>query len=73
MSSANLVANGNFATGDLTDWTLGGNYATQYYGVFISAAGDGEGASSYAVVINPSGSDGTLTQTLATTPGRPIR
>jgi hypothetical protein len=24
-SGSNLVANGNFATGDFTDWTLGGN------------------------------------------------
>ena len=25
MSSGNLIANGNFATGDFTDWTLGGH------------------------------------------------
>ncbi len=31
-AGSNLVANGNFATGNLTDWTLGGNYADTTYG-----------------------------------------
>jgi hypothetical protein len=56
MTTVNLVANGSFATGDLTDCALGGNYATPYYGIFISAAGEGEGATSYAAILDSSGS-----------------
>ena len=47
MSSANLIANGNFATGNFTDWTLGGNY-TSTNGAEIFIDTNAEGASTYA-------------------------
>ena len=67
MTTANLVANGNFATGDFTDWTLGGNYTSGQ--IFIDT--DGEGGSTYAAGLGSTGgSDGTLSQTIATTAGQ---
>ena len=69
MSSANLIANGNFATGNFTDWTLGGNY-TSTNGAEILIETNPEGASTYAATLDSSGSDGTLSQTIATTAGQ---
>ena len=67
MTTTNLVANGNFATGDFTDWTLGGNYTSGQ--IFIDT--DGEGGSTYAAGLGSTGgSDGTLSQTIATTAGQ---
>jgi parallel beta-helix repeat protein len=66
----NLIANGNFATGDFTDWTLGGNYTSTTYGPEIYIDGNAEGASTYAAGMGSVGSDGTLSQTVATTAGQ---
>ena len=66
----NLVANGNFATGDFTGWTLGGNYTSTTYGSEIVIATEGTGGSTYAADMGSMGADGTLSQTIATTPGQ---
>ena len=70
-SGSNLVANGNFATGNFTDWTLGGNDATTSSGavqIFIDT--DAEGSSTHAAGLGSMGADGTLSQTIATTAGQ---
>jgi hypothetical protein len=59
-----LVANGGFETGDFTGWTWGGN--TGATGV---AGGGYAHSGSYGAYLGPVGSDGTLTQTIATTAG----
>ena len=65
----NLVANGNFATGDFTDWTLGGNDSnTNSAQVYIDT--NAEGGSTYAAGLGSMGADGTLSQTIATTAGQ---
>src|SRR5262249_55636393 len=64
------VQNGNFATGDLSNWTLGGNYTAQPIGAEIFVVGHGTAGSTNAVSMGSMGSDGTLTQTIATTPGQ---
>ena len=47
-SGSNLVANGNFATGDFTDWTLGGNDSNASSPqLYIDT--NAEGGSTYAV------------------------
>ena len=66
----NLVANGNFATGDFTDWTLGGNYTSTSTGPEIFTDANGEGGSTYAAGMGSVGADGTLSQTIATTAGQ---
>jgi parallel beta-helix repeat protein len=63
---ANLIANGNFATGDFTDWTLGGNDGSGQ--IFIDA--NARGGSTYAAGMGSIGANGTLSQTIATTPGQ---
>jgi Hint domain/Bacterial Ig-like domain/Right handed beta helix region len=70
-SAANLVQNGNFATGTFADWTLGGNYQSSQSGteIFIENANT-EGGSAYAAGLGSVGADGTLSQTIATTPGQ---
>jgi hypothetical protein len=45
-SGSNLVANGNFATGDFTDWTLGGNSDNGQ--IFITT--EAQGNSTYAAL-----------------------
>ena len=69
-SGSNLVANGNFATGDFTDWTLGGNYTSQNPGPEIFIDTNAEGGSTYAAGMGSIGADGTLSQTIATTAGQ---
>ena len=69
MSSSNIIANGNFATGNFTDWTLGGNY-TNANGAEIHIETNAQGASTYAACLDSVGSDGTLSQTIATTAGQ---
>ena len=66
----NLVANGNFATGDFTDWTLGGNYASTTYGSEIFIDTNAQGGSTYAAAMGSVGADGALTQTIATKAGQ---
>ena len=66
----NLVANGNFATGDFTDWTLGGNDTSTTFGPEIFIDANAEGGSTYAAGMGSIGSDGTLSQTIATTAGQ---
>ena len=48
-SGSNLVANGNFATGNFTDWTLGGNDATTPLAAQLFIDTNAEGGSTYAV------------------------
>jgi PEP-CTERM motif len=65
--AANIVVNGSFETGDLTGWTQTGN--TGFTGVQCPGAGlvpDGL----CDLFSGPVGSDGGITQTLATLPGR---
>ena len=65
----NLVANGNFATGDFTNWTLGGNDSNaNVQQVFVDSIA--QGGSTYAAAIGSIGADGTISQTIATTPGQ---
>src|SRR5208282_171934 len=62
----NLVANGNFATGSFTDWTLGGNDSNASSPqIFIDT--NAEGSSTYAAGLGSLGADGTLSQSIATT------
>ncbi len=65
----NLVLNGNFATGDFTDWTLTGNQ--QDVGVCNASTCPGGFAplSTYAAYFGPVGSYATLSQMIPTTPG----
>ena len=68
-AQANIVTNGSFETGDFTGWTLTGN--TGFMGVEcpgVGFAGPGDGACD--AFAGPVGSNGTLSQTLATLPGR---
>ena len=66
----NLVTNGNFATDSFTGWTLGGNSTSTTYGPEIYIDSNAQGASSYAAGMGSVGADGTLSQTIATTPGQ---
>ncbi|MGZ6208109.1 MAG: carbohydrate binding domain-containing protein [Syntrophales bacterium] len=60
----NLVTNPGFETGDFTGWTQGGNTgATGVSGSPYAHTG------SFGAYLGPVGSDGTLSQTLAVTPG----
>ena len=61
--ATNLVVNGSFETGDFSAWLAGGNFS--YMSVGSGGAQDGN----YYVSFGPIGSEGTLSQTLATNNG----
>jgi Bacterial Ig-like domain/Carbohydrate binding domain len=67
-SGGNLVTNGSFETGSLSGWTLGGNSAALSYGpqLFVDKTAE---SGTYAAAFGSVGSDGTLSQTIATTAG----
>jgi len=69
VASPNLVNNGSFETGDFTDWTPGGNFVNTSvtFGGFYGYSGAEDGT--WYAILGPAGSDGTLSQTFATTPG----
>lgn len=62
-----IVANGDFETGTLTNWSLSGN--TAY--LSVSAKSYYVHSGSYGVQAGPVGALGYLSQTLATVPGQP--
>ena len=64
MSSGNLIANGNFATGDFTDWTLGGNDTNALH------LNQCPRCQHLCGRFDSSGADATLSQTIATTAGQ---
>jgi hypothetical protein len=66
-AKANLVVNGGFETGDFTGWTQGGNLG--FTGVSGTFGGQAPHGGNFQAFLGPIGSDGTLTQNLATTGG----
>ena len=69
-SGSNLVGNGNFETGTFSNWTVGGNSGLTPVGRQIDIETNGQGGSTYAAKIGSMGADGTLSQTITTTPGQ---
>ena len=69
-SGSNLVGNGNFETGTFSNWTVGGNSGLTPSGQQIDIETNGQGGSTYAAKIGSMGADGTLSQTITTTPGQ---
>jgi hypothetical protein len=63
-AQADLVTNGGFETGDFTGWVQGGN--TGDTGVDSNFPHSGI----FSAFMGPVGSDGTLSQNIATTPGQ---
>ena len=65
----NLVSNGSFESGSFSGWTTGGNFEDTEVvsGAFYDYSGAQQG--NFYAVLGPVGSDGTLSQTLATSPG----
>jgi hypothetical protein len=64
-AGGNLVMNGDFATGDFTDWTLSGDDSQVYVSSGVLSG------SAFQAALTTSGlGDGFLTQTLATTAGQ---
>ena len=68
-TTTNLVTNGSFETNSFTGWTLGGNYTSTTYGPEIYIDSKAE-SGSYAAGMGSVGSDGTLSQSIATTAGQ---
>lgn len=66
-NATNLVVNPGFETGDFTGWTQGGN--TDYTGVNCDGSFSPPHSGSCLAFMGPIGSDGTLSQTIVTTPG----
>ena len=68
-TGANLVANGSFETSGLSGWTLGGNSGASTWGpqIFIDTQPE---SGAHAAGMGSVGSDGTLSQTIATTAGK---
>jgi len=62
--SSNLVINGGFETGDFTGWTVGKYQPEQI--LITSAAHSGN----FATALGPAGSDGSLSENLATVAGQ---
>lgn len=63
-ASANLIVNGGFETGDFTGWLHTGNLG--FTNVVTTPVHSGH----FAAALGPVGSDGFLSQTLATVPGK---
>ncbi len=63
-----LVVNGGFEADNFSGWTLGGNSASSNFGPQISIDTNAE-SGAYAAGLGSIGSDGTLSQTIATTAG----
>ena len=68
LAAGNLVANPGFETGDFTGWTTGGNFEAT--GVSGNFDGFLPNSGNFFAFLGPVGSDGTLSQNLATTPGQ---
>src|ERR1700722_14706035 len=68
-SGGNLVTNGSFETDSLGGWTVGGNSAVISTGPQLSVDKTAE-SGAYAAGMGSMGSDGTLSQTIATTAGK---
>jgi len=68
-ASTNILNNGSFETGDFTGWNTGGNFEfTQVVsGPFYVYNGAEDG--NFYATLGPVGSDGTLSQSFATTAG----
>ena len=64
-----LVVNGSFETNSFIGWTLGGNYTSTTWGPEIVIDTNAE-SGRYAAAMGSVGSDGTLSQSIATTPGQ---
>ena len=63
--ATNLVLNGNFGTGDYTDWTLSGDSSGDYV-----TSGQITGSTFQAALTTNADDDGYLSQSLATTTGQ---